>query len=194
MNKSTALKIKNIVSTFTNLNGTSFVGVKGYLSKTTGELSNHVINVNFSYGNAVARDLKALQSTKESDILAVIEKGFSKELVLKAIAKLSTSFINNQNKATQSNQSKAQENIYVKINNAMKLNIETGLIHLYAMGISKKVITKGTYKTVNSRELTLCQNAIKKYFNFSTSKYRNFIIDNNQLVSINISGEQLTVD
>ena len=190
MNTKTKQTIKGIIGTFENLNGASFVGIKGYTSKSTGEVSNHVVNANFSYGNAVEKDLKKLQGATEKDIKAISEKGFSIELVNTAIAKLTQSFIKNQSKETASNQSKAQSDSYVKITNSIRLHLETGKISIYALSVSKDVIVKGEYKTVNSRELTKCQNAVKKHFNFTTAKFRNFLVNDEQLTGVNISGEQ----
>lgn len=186
--------IKMIVAMFSTLNGSKFVGVREYLSKTSGEVANHVVNVNFSYGNAVKKDLKALQCATKKDIQAIAKNGFSIELIEQAIAKLSTSFINNMNKETASNQSKAQNDAYIKINDCVKYCIETKEIMFYAMAISKKVIVPGTYKTVKSRELTLCQNAIKKHFDFSTSKFRQFIISKEHLSKVVSNGENYDLE
>jgi hypothetical protein len=82
---------------------------------------------------------------------------------------------------------------YVNITNSIKLHIETGKIHIYALAVSKEVLVEGEYKSVNSRELTLCQNAVKKYFNFSTAKYRNFIVDPSMLSGVNINGEKFVL-
>lgn len=181
--------INQIVKKFSNLNGTSFVGIREYTSKTTGETANHVVNANFSYCNAVEKDLKALQSITDKDIQAIAEKGFSTEMVKMAVEKLVESFTKNQNPETQSNQSKAQQNAFVNITKSIKLCIETGQIHIYALGVSKQVLKEGEYKKVNSRELTLCQNAIKKYLNFTTAKYRNFIVNPECLANVKIQGE-----
>ena len=188
-----AKNIQSIVKSFRNINGSSFVGIRGYVSSTSGEVANHVIIADFSYGNAVKHDLNALKSASNSDIINIAEKGFSTDLVRTAIHKLEVSFENNQNEETKSNQSKGQDNAYIPITNSIKLHIETGKLHIYALAHSKKVLVEGTYKTVNSRELTLCQNAVKKYFNFKTAKYRNFIIDENQMCEVNVNGETIEI-
>ena len=183
--------IKNIVKKFSNLQGSTFVGIKGYQSTTSGEVANHVVNAGFSYGNAVKKDLTALQSATDVDIKAIAEKGgFTTELVKLAIENLTQSFVNNQNEDTKSNQSKAQTDTYIDITNGIKLNLTTGKLHIYAMAVSKVVLVEGTFKSVNSRELTLAQNAVKKYFDFSTTKYRNFIIDETMLSGVNMQGEK----
>ena len=189
-----AKMIKMIVALFSNLNGASFVGIKGYESKTSGEIANHVVIANFSYGNAVDKDLAKLDNANDDDVLAIATKsGFTVELIKTAIAKLAESFRKNQNPETRSNQSIGQEDAYIQITNSIKYHIATGTIHIYALAVSKDVLVEGEYKIVNSRDLTLAQNAVKKYFNFSTSKYRNFIVNPDQLSGVNISGEKITL-
>ena len=84
---------KLIVSLFANLKGASFVGIKGYKSSTTGEVANHIVIANFSYGNAVEKDLKALDNATNEDVQAIANKSsFTVDLIKVAIAKLAESF------------------------------------------------------------------------------------------------------
>lgn len=196
MKNQNAKIVKRIVSKFSELNGTSFVGIPEYTSGTSNkkcvvpEVANHVINAGFSYGNAVKKDLKALQGATDKDIIAIATEGnFSESLVKMAIAKLTQSFINNQNKETASSGSLAQQDAYIQITPSVKLHIETGKLHIYGLTVQKKVIVKGVYQPTKSRELTLCQNAVKKYFDFSTSKFRQYIVDENTLTGVKIKGE-----
>jgi hypothetical protein len=190
--KNFAKQIKSIVSMFANLNGASFVGIREYLSTSTGEIANHVIIANFSYTNAVKHDLTALQNVSIFDLNTINnEYGFSVELIKQAINKLKTAFENNQNTETQSNQSKGQNDAYLHITNSIKLHIETRKLYIYALSHSKTVICEGEHKQVNSRELTLCQNAVKKYFKFKTIKFRQFIVEPSQLSTVAVNGEQV---
>lgn len=190
----TVKAIKAIIEKFANLNGSQFVGIKAYRSSTTNELANHVVIANFSYYNAVQKDLKALKEATNEDIKAIATaNNFDASLVRQAIEKLAQSFENNLNPETKSNQSKAQEEVYEPINQCMKVHILTGKIFVYAMSISKQVIEAGEYKSVNSRDLTLAQNAVKKYFNFSTAKFRQFTVNADQLSGVNIDGDKITV-
>jgi len=74
MKNQNAKIVKRIVSKFSELNGTSFVGIPEYVSGTTNkkcltpEVANHVINAGFSYGNAVEKDLKALRGATSEDV------------------------------------------------------------------------------------------------------------------------------
>ena len=196
MKNQNAKIVKRIVSKFSELNGTSFVGIPEYTSGTTNkkcivpEVANHVINAGFSYGNAVEKDLKALRGATSEDVEAIAKKGnFTTDLVKLAIANLTQSFEKNQNPETASNGSIAQKDAYIQITPSVKLHIETGKLHIYGLAVQKTVIVEGVYLPTNSRELTLCQNAIKKYFDFSTAKFRQFIVDENTLKGVRIKGE-----
>lgn len=192
--KETAKAIKEIVNLFSEINGTQFVGIKGYTAKTSGETANHVVIANFSYENAVQKDLKALQSATSKDITTIAENGnFSTELVKEAITKLTDSFTKNKDSETASAGSIAQKDAYIHITNSIKMHIETRQLYIYALHVSKQVLIEGTYKHVNSRDLTLAQNAVKKYFKFSTSQFRQFIIEKNMLTGVNANGEQITI-
>ena len=184
--------VKRIIAKFILLNGSNFVGIRGY-ENSKGEVANHVVIADFNYGNAVEKDLAKLQGATEADIQNIAKEGFSADLVKQAIQKLADSFIKNSNPETASNQSIAQKDTYTKVTNSIKIHNETGQIYIYALGHSKVVVQKGEYKEKNSRELTLAQNAVKKYFDLTTAKYRNFIVDENQLESVRITGDTITL-
>jgi len=182
--------IAKVVSMFAELNGTKFIGIREYVAKTSGEIANHVVNANFSYSNAIAKDLLKLQNGTIKDFEAIAKKAnVTIDLVGEAVSALINSFENNSNPATQSNQSKAQHDLYIPITNAIKLNKETLKLHIYALAVSKEVLKAGEYKTVKSRPLTIAKNEAKKYFNLTTNKYRNFIIDPEMVSGLAINGD-----
>lgn len=192
-------RVKNIlakctlIAKFAQLENASFVGIRDYLNKHD-EISNQVVDANFSYGNAVEKDLKALKSATESDINNIIfNTTFTAELVKTAIAKLINGFEKNQNSETKSNQSKAQTDTYLQITNGIKLHKETGQLYIYALLVDKHITRKGHYDEVKSNELTLAQNAVKKYFDLSTAKFRSFIVDENHLTAVRITGDTITL-
>jgi len=203
MKNETALIIKSIISLFASLNGQKFVGIREYTSGLNNkkcivpEIANHVICANFSYGNAVKNDLAKLRGATDQDISEILENSnylaTTSYMIRKAIDKLIASFEKNLNldKTKRSNQSQAQTDVYLPITNSMKLHIETGKIHIYGLAHSKNVIENGEYEPTNSRELTMCQNAVKKYFDFRTSKFRQFIVNRDQLSAVKISGENI---
>jgi len=192
MTNAIAKIVKMIIAMFANLNGSSFVGIKGY-ENSKGQIADHVVIANFSYGNAVDKDLKALQGATDEDVKAIADKGFTIDLVKMAIAKLRDAFVKNQNPETASAGSVAQSDAYVPITNSIKLHLASGKIFIYALEVHKHIIVEGEYKPVNSKELTLCQNAVKKHFNFSTAKYRSFEVNKEQLCGVNIDGEKFSL-
>lgn len=198
MGKLTTFKALKVTNKFNDIIETvarpTFVGIQNYLSSTSGELANHVILCNFSYKNAVLRDLSKLQNCNISDVETIAKNsGLSIDLINEAIEKMKTSFINNMNKETASAQSLAQKDTFTVISDAVKVHNETKQIYIYGLAVAKKVIEKGEYKSVNSRPLTIAQNEVKKYFNFSTDKYRQFIVNPENLSSVKINGLELDI-
>lgn len=185
--------VKRVIAKFILLNGSSYVGIRNYRNSHN-ELANHVVIADFSYGEAVKRDLKKLQKATEADVENIaFSNNFSTDLVKQAIQKLTDSFIKNQNPETASNQSKGQKDAYTQITNSIKVHNETGKIYIYALHVSKEVLEEGAYEPKNSKDLTLAQNAVKKYFNFSTAKYRSFVVDEEQLGAVSITGDTITL-
>lgn len=176
--------VAKIVAMFAQLNGTSLVGIREYESKSTGEVCNHVVNANFSYGEAKKRDMAKLANATKADLLAIAEKAkVAFEVVEQAIAEMQT---------TSKKRSEAQKDAYIPITNAIKLNKESGLLHIYAMAMWKsEPIVQGVFKEVNSRPKTIAKNVAKKYFNLATAKYRNFIVHPDMLSEVAINGEVL---
>jgi hypothetical protein len=54
------LELVNFLTLTTNTVGNSFANIKSYTSKTSGEVANHRVNLNFKYTNAQAKDLKTM--------------------------------------------------------------------------------------------------------------------------------------
>lgn len=176
--------VKKIIKNFTEIDGGLFVGIREYQNKAN-EIANHVINVNFSYNNAVINDIKKLQNATEKDIVNIARQfNIEVDLVKKAMDKLLNSLINNQNKETASNQSKAQNDSYISICPSIKIHRETRNFYIYGLRVSKNVLVEGEYKKVNHRPLTVAQNAIKKYFDFTTAKYKNYIVAPDKLKAV----------
>jgi hypothetical protein len=185
-------KVRSILAKCIMLNGTSFIGIRGY-KNSQGEISNHVIIANFSYANAVKKDLAKLKNATEEDIENIAKGGHSPELVREAIQKLIDSFEKNSNPETGSNQSKGQKEAFTKITDCIKMHNESGELYIYAISHSKQVIVPIEYKPVNSKPLTLAQNAVKKYFDLTTAKYRSFVINEDKIESVRITGDTITL-
>jgi len=153
--------VKTIIK-LTAKNGTQFVGVRNY-TNANGEVSNSVILSGYSYENAKAADLLALQQTNADKMASIV--GYSVELVKDAMAQLEKSLTN-----ADKVRSEAQTDAYTVLTNGVKMHNESSDLYLTGLRVSKKVLVKGTYKEVKSKDITLCKNAIKKALDFKTNK------------------------
>jgi hypothetical protein len=185
-------RVKAILAKCILMNGSSFVGIRGY-ENSKGEVSNHVIIANFNYGNAVTKDVAKLKGATDDDVQNICKSGYSAELVKEAIAKMIASFEKNSDSETASNQSNAQKETYTKVTDCIKMHNETGELYIYAIGHSKQVVTPIEYKPVNSKPLTLAQNAVKKYFDLTTAKYRSFVVSEDKMAVVKITGDTITL-
>jgi hypothetical protein len=175
------------------LEGAKFISINNYLSTTSGEIANHIVNTNISVENAKNIDLSKLQTCKDSDLLDIANSSkIALDIVRIAYSELLTSSIKNlsTDPEKRSNQSQGQSDAYVVISPALKFHIESQKFHIFAQAISKKVLVPGEYKTVNSSEKTIAKSAIKKHLDLRSEKFRNFIIDN--VDNLTIAGENIS--
>ena len=201
-------QIKNLVSllTVTELSsGATFLGIRGYEAKS-GEIADFIVNSNFSYANAVNADMTALEALTQVQMTEIANSiNFDVELIEKAKNTLYSSFEKNKDKKTASAQSLAQSRTYDKVNHTIKLRNVDGdgeevldhtVIYIYAMSHRKYNINSenAVYPPApNSQKMTIAKNAIKKACNFKTVKYRNFIVDVNQLTTVKLNGETIDI-
>lgn len=158
--------------------GCSFISIKGYES-STGEVSNHTINVGVLYENSRKRDIEILKG--------VSFDGLKEE----ARVKILNSLEKNAKEETKSNQSIGQLNAYVHINKAVKLHIEKGELYIYGMAISKEVLVEAVNpKKKTSNPLLQMESVLKKELNLSTSKFRMFKFS--VLKNVRVSGRVLS--
>lgn len=184
--------MKNLIKKFESLKGAKFISINGYESITSKEIANHIINVNISVYNAKLTDFERLEQCKEVDLLNIsISTGIAIDICKTALNELLMSSAKNlsENKDDRTNQSKGQTDNYIFITPAIRIHKDTLNIHIFGQAISKTVLVKGTYKTVNSSDKTLAKNAIKKYLDLRSDKFRDFLVGN--INEININGETL---
>jgi len=139
--------------------GTQFVSVRGY-ENAQGEISNYVLNLGSKYENAKKKDIARLQAILKED---KFETPLQKEAVVAVLEGLL-----NPNE----NRSNGQTQIYEAIEGfpMLKRHIATRELYIYGSRISKKVLVKGVYKTVNSKPLTIEKDKVRK--GLATSKLR----------------------
>jgi hypothetical protein len=193
--KSLSEKFRNIETLVAvkSINGTSFVGVRNYLS-SKGELSNQTFLVGINYANLLKSDLKTLEAF---DIKPLF-KEHDKEVVMEAYGELLTSLtkrtasefekqILRESGDKTIKQSDAQNNAYVNLAKGLKTKDEA--LYVYGLCVRKEVLVKGDYPTSNSREKTIVKNKIKKQANLKDLKYRNFKLG--ELETLKIQGLEI---
>lgn len=184
--------MKKLINKFASLKGASFISVNNYLSATSGEIANHVINVNISVMNAKQSDLQALKGMNDANLLEVSATSKIAVDVLKtSLAELLASAEKNlsANLENRTAQSQAQTDAYIHLTPAIRLHKETMLIHIFGQAIKKTVIIVGEYKSVNSSDKTLGKKAITKFLDLKTGKFRDFILGNAD--NLKVSGETI---
>lgn len=157
--------------------GVSLISIKGYTNRF-GEVSNNLVNAGAKLSSAKAKDvetLKALDITK-------IDSDIDKVTLEKARVELLNSFTNPNQKRSQ-----GQIDAYTKINECIKVHNETGEIYIFGLRLNKTIITKGEYKKVNSRPLTIAKRRLEK--ELKSSAFTNFKLSN--MAKIRTNGEEL---
>lgn len=152
-----------------------FVSVKNY-ENNEGEVSDYVINLGVSYESLVKKDIAALAEMKLTGI-----KEQARIALLMALASNQGEF--------RSNQSKGQRDAYIEILPNVRLHKDSGRLFVRGFRISKTVLIEGNYKSVNSADLTIAKNKIRK--ELSTPKYRQFAMD--KISQVRMNGETLEI-
>ncbi len=177
--KNTLRGIKALVSAKT-INGTSFVGVRGY-ENSKGEVSNQTLLVGFSYAKLLKKDMQTLI---EFNITPIVKK-YGKEVTMKAYEELLRSLAKvtateeekeqlRKNGDSTIKRSDGQSDAYITLAKGITQHKTDGTIKIFGMCVAKTVLDEGTYKTVNSSAKTLAKKEIKKLANLSNNKIRRF--------------------
>lgn len=182
----TISKNSSLLATAKSIKGTTFVGLRNY-TNSQGETSNYTLLVGINFENVLKNDMKSLIENKKAMIVE-LSKNHSLEMINKAydnvynslnkrLADEETKEALRANNDKTINQSDAQKDAYHHIAKGVKLHVDTLQIHIFGLVVRKTVLEPIEYKTVNSRELTIAQNRIKKFCNFKQEKYRTFIFN-----------------
>lgn len=158
----------------------TFVSIKNYCNNQ-GEISNYVINIGASYGNAKDKDTEFL--SEPANMMAIDFGSLAPFSEDARIALLDANL-------NPSNQSEAQTDAYTTICPNVRMHNETGRIYVFGFKISKTVLVPGVYPKVNSRSLTLAKEKIRSVLN--APKFRQYCLD--KIVDIRLKGETLEFD
>lgn len=172
------------------IKGTTFVGIRNY-QNSQGEVSNQTIVAGITYENALQSDFITLQENKNI-IFEELTKKHSFELVTQAYENVFTSLekrlssdevkqaLREQNDQTIK-KSDAQKDAFIHLAKGVKMNKESEEILIFGLVVRKEVLKAVEYKQVNSKELTIVQNKIKKLCDFKTNKYRSYTFNKIEL-------------
>lgn len=181
---------KHLFEKLVAMKGCQFIGIQGYVSKTTGEIANHTINVGLSVNKAKETDLALLQSTDVETVSknVSVNKGIALEICNTALNELRTSALRNVSKDMneRTTQSKAQTNAYLTHPDfpAIRIHKDTFEVHIFGMSVQKKVIKKGEYKVVKSQPKTIAKKGITKELNLRAGKFRTFVVGHINKIAI----------
>jgi hypothetical protein len=184
---------KEVLSVIINsVKGTTFLGVRNY-ENSKGEVSNYVLLVGISYENLLKKDFQALKDNQHNIFESKeLSSKFGADLIKKSYQNLYDSLekrLSDEQKKQELREqgdktirlSDAQSDAYTTIDKGMRLHNDTNKIQIFGLVIGKKVIKKGEYKEVNSRQMTICQNMIKKICGFKQAKFRTFEFDQTEI-------------
>lgn len=152
--------------------GARFVSLL-YVAKGTGEVALHTLAVGVSIEKAYRRDLAVLTGKRPQ------LTGIMAEACDELIASLTDSLTN----GIGNNALFTCKGVYEPLANGLKLQTETGVLHVTGFTIGKTVIAEGTYKRVNSSAKTLAKNALRK--SLKSGKFRQFAVSELETVKMN---------
>jgi L-rhamnose mutarotase len=170
-----ALIKKALINTPT---GVSFCSIKNYTNEQ-GEVANHLFNIGASYENAKKKDIEFLNNLD----VTTMEWQSAMVDIIKAKQELINSFEN----------PRPTKDVFfhIEMNGksiGVKVHYESGKIYVWGLRVSKTILKAVEYKEVQSSNLTIAKNELRKLL--KTSKYRQFIFQLNGM-SIKASGEEL---
>lgn len=191
-NTKTSLQNALLLVTAKKIKNNHFVGVRDYVNKQ-GEKSNYLINSGVSYLKILNDDLDSLNHLKFAifEILKkpqengkiypteLIEQAFNNVLTSlhKRLADEETKELLRAEGDKTIAQSDAQIDAYINLATGVKLHKDSLKIHVYGLVVRKTILEPIEYKKVNSKDLTIVQNKVKKYAGFKQDSYRTFIFE-----------------
>lgn len=159
--------ITNILATIRP--SATFLSIKGYKSATSGEVADHTICFHMSYGSALERSIALLSEVVPADDLEAQAKSELLASYQKSLDKVTTEPL--EVVGDHYDRVLDAEGAPIK---GIKIHKESGALHLFGLAHRKVVHTKGTFKEVKSRPLTIAKDRLRK--SLPVEKFRQFII------------------
>jgi hypothetical protein len=181
---------------FNSLNGAKFISINNYLSVSTHEIANFILNVNISIENAKKTDYERLMNCENKDLKDIsLSSGIAIDILKLSLAEMITSAQKNlsANIEDRTAQSQGQTGAYIPLAKGVKLHTDTLEVHVFGLLISKELVLKGdNYKpTPNSSDKTLGKKAITDHLDLRTGKFRTFVLGNADNLKVN--GETIEI-
>jgi hypothetical protein len=186
--------LKKFFDGISNLNGAKFINLNGYKSETSGEIANHNILTNIIVMNAKKKDNFMLKTIDLAKLTALSTKKIAPDVFKQALNELILASDKNisENKEDRTAASQSQTDAYLPISNSIRILKATGEIHIFGFANQKKIIVKGTYKTVNSNDKTIAKQEITKLAKLRAGKFRTYKLNNIQ--SVVLEGKTLNIN
>lgn len=154
-----------------------FVAIRNY-ENNEGEVANYVINIGVDYGNAKNSDTELLRNKENFTKI-----DFGKLAMYADQARVALLEAN----LKPSNQSKAQTDAYTTIFENVRVHNDSGRVFVFGFKIQKTVLIKGSYKSVNSSDLTLAKDKIRE--TLRAPKFRQYALD--KIKEVRMNGETI---
>jgi hypothetical protein len=160
--------------------GCRFVGFL-YQSKTTGEVAQYCINLGVDYIESIQHDLDAVKAYNPTEEL---EQTAKDQIVASLEKTLQPKTIEEQEK-----------DVYDHIGKGLKQHKESGKLFIWGFQQSKTQVEPPTIekKEKKSSSLTIAKEKIKKNCGFKSTKFRQYILDEENIAGITIGGEVATI-
>ena len=178
--------IAEITKALTAIQGNRFVSLT-YISKSSGELARHVINVGFSYHNAVEKSVTELEiQMAEGKFTTALDKAAADEVMASLKKTLAA------HERGEQNEDYTKKGQYIPIAAGVNVNTTDNTIQLFGLSHSKTVIVEGIFPKVNSKPMTLAKKAITK--TLPVGKFREFALDLSQVAQVKVNGDTLEME
>lgn len=165
------IQLINSIKESTN-RGAKFISF-AYKSKGHEETSIFTLLLGVNLKNAYKRDLKLISHIKT---MSAVEEMARKEIVesLKDSLRLGN------------NPRFTQKDLYYSITRGVRLNTETGQLHLWGFIVRKQVIEAGIFRPIKSSEKTIAKNKIRKHM--KSARFRDFVLSPENIAGMRING------
>jgi hypothetical protein len=167
-----------VIAEVTKRPGCQFISLT-YKSKESGEVARHTIAVGVNLERAYRRDKSILHN--------ILRK--AEGLKAQAASELLQSVAESLKVGIGNNPTYTCAGVFAPVVPGIKLHKETGQLYVYGYTVGKKVLQPGTYKTVNSKPLTIEKNRIRKVL--KNGRFRQFAIDVENLQEVRANNKTL---